>query len=79
MRLRAVRVQARDLVPHEPAGLPQGAGERHLQPQGVVLDGLLGRAAAEGGVAGLAQLGDLRAALGLHGDGRRGGRGVEGE
>lgn len=71
MRLRAVGIEAGDLVAHQPAGLPQRARQRHLQPQRVVLDGLGGRAAPEGRVARLAQLGDLRAALRLHGHGRR--------
>jgi len=79
MRLRAIGIQAGDLVPYQAARLPEGPCEGHLQAERVVLDGLFGRAPPEGRVACLPQLVDLRRTLRVHGDRRRRRGRLEGE
>jgi hypothetical protein len=72
VRLRAVAQQARDLLAHQTGRLPVWPAERQVDGERVELDGGAGLAFAELVVARVAQLADLRGALGVDGDrGRR--------
>ena len=76
VRLRPVAVERAHLLAHELRGLPIRARERHLQTQGVELDGLGVPALLEHVVAVLARLVDLDRPLLVDRDGGRGHRHV---
>lgn len=68
MRLSTVPIKTGQLLPRQRHRFPAGTRKRHLngirvQPNSLGVVGL-----AVGGVAGVAELGDLGAALGVHGE-----------